>query len=136
MRQTLKISNDETSEMAWSMSFGQLLGETLPSVAMLKRFLNQPFASDATALMTAAMETGLLREQTAALLDLLDHWRKTDFAPSPLITGDDLTAAGAPPGPKFKIALDTAYDAQLEDRISTKQQAMQLAAEILNQAGV
>ena len=53
--------------------------------------------------------------------------RKTDFAPAPLITGDDLTAAGAVPGPKFKLALDAAYDAQLEGRIQTREQAMELA---------
>ena len=57
----------------------------------------------------------------------LDRWRKTDFAPPPLITGDDLTAAGATPGPKFKPALDAAYDAQLEDRIQTREQAMEMA---------
>jgi len=57
----------------------------------------------------------------------LETLRKTDFAPLPLITGDDLTAAGAVPGPKFKLALDTAYDAQLEGKIRTREQAMEMA---------
>ena len=56
---------------------------------------------------------------------------KTDFAPVPLITGDDLTAAGFSPGPAFKEALIAAYDAQLEDRIQTRDQAMQIALQIL-----
>jgi hypothetical protein len=44
-----------------------------------------------------------------------------------LITGDDLTAAGATPGPGFKLALDAAYDAQLERRISSREEAMEMA---------
>jgi len=127
MRQSLKISNDEAGEMAWSISFIQLLNEKPPTVAMLKRFLNQPHSSDATALMTALGETGVMREKIAEVLRSLDHWRQTEYAPTPLITGDDLAAAGAAPGPKFKIALDSTYDAQLEGRIATKDQALEMA---------
>jgi poly(A) polymerase len=46
--------------------------------------------------------------------------------PKPLITGDDLIAAGYPPGPKFKDLLTAVEDAQLEGRISTKEEAMEL----------
>jgi tRNA nucleotidyltransferase/poly(A) polymerase len=127
MRQTLKISNDESNEMIGAMRFIQLLGEAPPSVAALKRFLNQPHSADATRLMIAMKKSGLMAERTGAVLAELDRWRETDFAPTPLITGDDLTAAGATPGPKFKTALDAAYDAQLENRIQTRDQAMELA---------
>jgi len=125
MRQTLKISNDELNELAGSMSSIQLLGDTPPTVAMLKRFLNQPHSADATLLLAAMAKCGLISERIQSVLTSLDHWRQTDFAPTPLITGDDLTAAGAQPGPKFKPALNAAYDAQLEERIATKQQAME-----------
>jgi poly(A) polymerase len=46
--------------------------------------------------------------------------------PQPLITGDDLIAAGYKPGPRFKELLTAAEDAQLDGKISTKEEAMQL----------
>jgi poly(A) polymerase len=131
MRQTFKISNDESNELVGSMSFLKLLEDTPPSVATLKRFLNQPHSDDATRLMTAMAKCDLRREQIQAVLNSLDQYRNTEFAPIPLITGDDLTSAGASPGPKFKPALDAAYDAQLEGRISTKDQAMKMAMQVL-----
>ena len=61
-----------------------------------------------------------LREQFEVL-------EKTDVAPPPLITGDDLVAAGLSPGPVFKRVLDAVYDAQLEGKLSGKRQAMEMA---------
>ena len=44
--------------------------------------------------------------------------------PKPLITGDDLIAAGFTPGPHFKELLTAVEDAQLEGLIQTKDEAM------------
>jgi poly(A) polymerase len=131
MRQALKISNQETDEMVWSMSCVQLLHSTPPTVAQLKRFLNQPYSADATLLLNALARRGLMSDKIRPVLASLDQLRTTDYAPAPLITGDDLTAAGASPGPRFKLALDAAYDAQLENRIVSKDEAMQLALAVL-----
>lgn len=49
------------------------------------------------------------------------------LAPPPLLTGDDLVAAGHRPGPAFRHALETVYDAQLEGRITDKPGALELA---------
>jgi len=46
--------------------------------------------------------------------------------PAPLITGEDLIAAGHKPGPRFKEILAAVEDAQLEGRLETKAQAMEL----------
>lgn len=48
------------------------------------------------------------------------------IAPAPLITGDDLVAMGLKPGKAFKTILDSVYDAQLEGRITTKEEGMEL----------
>jgi poly(A) polymerase len=132
MRQTLKISNDQAGEMSGSMAFAQLLDDAPPTVAQLKRFLNQPHSSDAMRLMGAMARCQRMAERINGTLAALEQIRQTNFAPTPFVTGDDLTAAGAPPGPKFKLALDAAYDAQLEDRLTNKAQAMELALAILN----
>jgi poly(A) polymerase len=44
--------------------------------------------------------------------------------PAPLVSGDDLIAAGYEPGPRFKEILSTVEDAQLEGRLSSKENAM------------
>ena len=46
--------------------------------------------------------------------------------PTPLITGDDLIAAGYEPGPKFKEILSIVEDGQLEGRLQDREQAMKL----------
>jgi poly(A) polymerase len=46
--------------------------------------------------------------------------------PVPLITGDDLIAAGYKPGPQFKELLTAVEDAQLEGFISTREEALAL----------
>jgi poly(A) polymerase len=50
------------------------------------------------------------------------------IAPTPLVNGDDLIELGITPGPSFRRILDFVYDAQLEGRISTVEQARQMAA--------
>jgi poly(A) polymerase len=48
-----------------------------------------------------------------------------EIRPQPLLTGDDLIAAGYKPGPRFKQILAAVEDGQLEGRLSDKQAAMQ-----------
>ncbi len=44
-------------------------------------------------------------------------------APDPFVTGHDLIAMGAVPGPLFKELLDSLYDAQLEGQVVTREEA-------------
>lgn len=48
--------------------------------------------------------------------------------PAPLITGDDLIAAGYRPGPRFKEILSTVEDGQLEGKLQNKDEAMALVS--------
>jgi poly(A) polymerase len=48
--------------------------------------------------------------------------------PAPLITGDDLIAAGYEPGPKFKQILSAVEDGQLEGRLQNRDEAMMLVS--------
>jgi poly(A) polymerase len=49
--------------------------------------------------------------------------------PAPLVTGDDLIAAGYAPGPKFKEILGTVEDGQLEGRLTSPEDAMKFVQE-------
>lgn len=53
------------------------------------------------------------------------------LAPEPLLTGDVLVAAGYPSGPRFKKVLDCVYDAQLEGRIRSPAEGLELAHRLL-----
>jgi len=130
MRQTLRISNEEENAMAGALGFGNLL-QGDPTLALLKRSLAKPHAADARHLMSALARCGLMKDPLNALLARLVELERGEYAPPPLITGDDLTAAGASPGPAFKRALTEAYDAQLEGRIQTRDEAMKIAMKII-----
>lgn len=58
------------------------------------------------------------------------------LAPQPLVTGDDLVAAGMSPGPAFRSILERVYDEQLEGRIKTSADGMALARELHRPPGV
>jgi poly(A) polymerase len=45
--------------------------------------------------------------------------------PRPLVTGDDLIAAGYVPGPRFKEILGAVEDAQLEGKLTSREAAME-----------
>ena len=45
--------------------------------------------------------------------------------PAPLLSGDDLLAAGYAPGPRFKEILSAVEDAQLEGKLATKEVALE-----------
>ena len=51
---------------------------------------------------------------------------REEIKPQPLITGDDLIAAGYQPGPAFAAMLDAAEDAQLEGLVRTREEALEL----------
>jgi poly(A) polymerase len=128
-RQALRISNDEAAEMEGTLyGLQQLLSEAHWTVARLKRFLARP-----TAPLSRALFAALPPDLAAAhehLEQRFTQLEQTNYAPLPLITGDDLTAAGLNPGPLFRRVLDEVYDAQLEDRITTKDEALRLALAI------
>ncbi len=47
------------------------------------------------------------------------------ICPTPLLSGDDLIAAGYEPGPRFKEILGAVEDAQLEGRLTSRESAME-----------
>jgi poly(A) polymerase len=65
--------------------------------------------------------------RVAWLGERLDELSAGEVSPVPLITGDDLTAAGLRPGPMFRQVLEGVYDAQLEGRVGSKEEAMGMA---------
>jgi poly(A) polymerase len=134
LRQSLRISNDEADAMQGCLEgVERLVREQHPSVATLKRLLAKPTASLSRALLAALPAE--LAGNRGTIETRLRELEETEYAPAPLITGDDLTAAGLQPGKAFKVALDVVYDAQLEGRVMTRDQALELAIRAAQGAG-
>lgn len=131
MRQSLRISNDESEQMRGILAgLEPLLADAMPGVARLKRFLAEPTAALSRKLMSTLATRGMFVERIQIVEAELFELEKTEFAPDPLINGDLLTSHGLKPGPAFKRILDAVYDAQLEGRVSTQEEALKLALEM------
>ncbi len=61
----------------------------------------------------------------------LEQLPPTELRPARLLTGHDLIEAGYSPGPHFSRVLELVEDAQLESRIHTKEEALELAKSAL-----
>lgn len=126
LRRSLCLSNDETTA----------LRDTLEGVARLEgRWLTEPVAAQKRAAasvwfgpaldIVAARSPKLLPVIRARVAELAAS--ASGLAPAPLLTGDDLIAAGLVPGPMYKRTLDAVYDAQLEGAVTTHEAALALA---------
>jgi poly(A) polymerase len=131
VREALRISNEELDEMVGVPTpLPALLGDTEPTLAAKKRFLARSTAPGTLDLLDAIASLGMHRERIAELRPQLSELARGEVAPPPLITGDDLDAAGMTPGPAFKRILDAVYDAQLEGRVTNRDGAMQMAMRV------
>jgi poly(A) polymerase len=131
-RIALVLSNDETASLREIL---QTLQECMSwcemSVARKKRCLARSSRQGALAVLHAAHavwgDVGLNLQE---LERDVTHLTCEGVAPAPLVTGDDLVKAGLRPGPAFKSLLNHIYDAQLEGRITSREQGIELARQI------
>lgn len=54
-----------------------------------------------------------------------------DYAPPPLVTGEDLQALKLPPGPRYRTILDALYRAQLNEELIERAAALQRARQLV-----
>lgn len=142
----LKLSNDLTRETVWLVKElpvirqaaeprGSTAAAPAPAaveLADLKTWAAHPLRNDLLDLMLAVTESEAGDAQAARrLVEQIRTIPPHRAAPPPLVTGDDLVAAGFQPGPAFKRALHAAYRAQLNETIRTKEEAMSLVTEQL-----
>ena len=122
----LRFSNDETGQILALVENHMRFGDaTRMKESTLKKFLRLPHFDEHLALHRA--------DCLASHRDLAAHEfvrRKREeippekMQPSPLVTGDDLIAAGHTPGPRFREILSAVEDAQLEGRLASRDAAL------------
>jgi len=62
----------------------------------------------------------------------MDETPAEEIRPPRLLTGDDLLAIGLKPGPAFKEILNAVEEAQLNDSISSREEALILAKSLIS----
>lgn len=102
----------------------------------LKRFLRLPdFAEHLELHRLDCLSSNKQLDNYRFAARKLAEFSEEHLKPVPLVSGDDLIAAGYEPGPAFGAALRTVEDAQLEGLVRTREEALELAlAELRRQA--
>ena len=132
--QRWRLANDEQKQITWLLLHESEIRQS-PQLPWprLQRILIHPgiekliILSRAVALANNGEETAV--DYAADKLQLAAD----ELNPPPLINGHDLQSAGVPRGPQYRIILEAVRDAQLESRISTRDEAIAFAEEQWNQ---
>ncbi len=131
----LRLSNRETETVVWMLrALPQLADEAHMELADLKILMAGPVWAELVELLDAHQ---LAAGQDRSLGERLRR-RAADIppaaaAPPPLLSGDDLSAIGMTPGPRFGEILKAVYRAQLNQRITSKDQARELAKRLIRE---
>jgi tRNA nucleotidyltransferase/poly(A) polymerase len=126
VRQSLRISNEESARLEACLILDWMLTPDLPRVAKLKRFLAMPHSDAARLMLETLRANGRALDRITRVLDQLVSLDDVEVAPDPLLTGEHLIAMGFTPGPAFREVLDFVYDEQLEGRVKTEAEAYTL----------
>jgi poly(A) polymerase len=124
----LRFSNDDTAQVLAlvdnHMRFGHV---SRMKESTLKKFLRLPDFDEHMALHRADSLASHRHLSTYEFLQKkLAEIPPEKIRPIPLLTGDDLIAAGYKPGPRFKDILEVVEDAQLEGRLTSRKDALEL----------
>lgn len=126
-RAALCLSNEESQSMEGILMALGALEQNWPGLGIAgKKRLAGANPGFAPALALFKTRNSQAAEALASEVSRLAH-TPSGLCPEPFVTGDDLIAEGRQPGPQFKTLLDTLYDAQLEDRVSTRGEALELS---------
>jgi len=124
--QRLRFSNDETAQILVLVDNHMRFSHaTRMNQSTLKRFLRLPAFDEHLALHRADCLASHGNLSTYEFVrQKRDEIPPEKMRPSPLVTGDDLIAAGHVPGPKFREILNAVEDAQLEGRLLSRGAAL------------
>ena len=124
---SLRFSNDDTDQILALVDNHMRFGHaTRMKESTLKKFLRLPAFDEHLALHRADC---LASHRNLGTYEFVQQKRAEippeKMRPSPLVTGDDLIAAGHAPGPRFREILNAVEDAQLEGRLPSRDAALE-----------
>ncbi|MEE2907836.1 MAG: CCA tRNA nucleotidyltransferase [Planctomycetota bacterium] len=131
-RERLMLSNDDRDGLVEVLEIAVQLQSDWADLGMAgqKRLASQEWFEASVLLL------GVDQPELAQQVDQrVESLRPSGLAPPRLLGGMDLMEAGFPPGPSFSEILEAVYDAQLEGRIHSEAEALDLAKEIWQKTG-
>ena len=128
-----RFSNDEARQVeALVANHMKFMDTPRMKESTLKRFLRLPEMDEHLELhrLDCLSSHGSL-DNYAFVREKREEFGAEKIAPTRLVTGQDLIAAGYRAGPEFGRVLREAEDAQLEGRVTTKEEALEMARRLL-----
>jgi poly(A) polymerase len=124
----LRFSNDDTQQIA-ALVANHLRFKDAPQMKLstLKRFVRLPrFEEHLELHRLDCLSSHRHLENYELVKAFLAETPPEQVAPARILTGTDLMSLGYPPGPQFKAILEALEDAQLNGRISSREDAVAL----------
>jgi len=130
----LRMSNAEKERITWLVKMHLYLRHAQQMrISKLKRLFAHEGYSELAELykVDSLASTGDLEDYNFCQ-NMFEELQEEEIKPEPLITGNDLIAMGLKPGPIFSKILDAIKDDQLEQKITTKEEALKRAKELVS----
>ena len=125
-----KVSNHIIDRTLWLVQhFDGLLNASSRTKSYLKRLFAHPVFPLLLNLTQGRAEVSSdirLKSELQFCEDLLRDWTEDEISPDPILTGQDLMDAGYLPGPLFGEWLEKIRDAQLNEEIHSKSEALSM----------
>jgi poly(A) polymerase len=128
----LRFSNKESQRISWLLEHhGALEGARSKRWSATQKLLTADGADDLLDLAEAAARAGAANFDDVAWCRSMRARPPEELDPPPLVTGHDLICHGIKPGPKYRMLLDQVRDAQLDEEVRTKEEALGLVDRLL-----
>ena len=128
----LRMSNAEKERITWLVKMHLYLRHAQEMrVSKLKRlFAHEGYPELAELYKVDSLASTANLDDYNFCQNMFEELKVEEIKPEPLITGNDLIALGLKPGPIFSKILDAIKDEQLEQKITTREDALKKAKEL------
>ncbi len=129
----LRMSNAEKERVTWWVKMHLYLRHAQEMrIGKLKRlFAHEGYPELAELYKVDSLASTANLDDYNFCQNMFEELKVDEIKPEPLITGNDLIALGLRPGPIFSKILDAIKDEQLEQKITTKEEALKKAKELV-----
>lgn len=133
MAQNLKLSNDEKARIVTALLYVSAIPKAREYDSKPSHFKRTMRVAGIELALEIAVQNeliGVTSVGTEALMSIVNDYRgltAEEIYPAPLVTGNDLIAAGYTPGPTFRDVLYAVETEQLDGKLTTHEQALQRA---------
>ena len=134
----LRLANAQTQRVVWLVHRHMYLSDAKRMrIGKLKQIFAEPGLEELLALHEAdAIASDGQAPHVAYCRHLLAQMDEHEISPPPLLTGHDLVRHGLEPGPAFKVLLQRVRQAQLDGRLRSRRNALDLVDQLIESGDV